>query len=61
MGERNTDLKHDVEVIHLYYRIKNVNVSEDLNTVGKDENKCKKLKMDKMNSASILLCLKQYV
>lgn len=61
MGERNTDLKHGVEVIHLYYSIKYVNVSEDLSTEGKDENKCKKLKMDKRNSASILLCLKQYV
>lgn len=38
-GERNTDLLFNVEVIHLHYSIKNINVSEDLSTVGKDENK----------------------
>lgn len=44
MGDRNTDLQHDVEVINLHYSIKNVNVSEDLSTVGKDENKFKNLR-----------------
>lgn len=44
MGERNTDLQHDVEVIHFLYSIKNVNVSEDLSTVGKEENKCRNLR-----------------